>query len=435
MADPCAVSAPRRWALGAVFAVIAGATALAPAGAGANVPTYTLKSDTAVFVRSQIRADGPRIPGVAECQMVACRHAKLRVRLPHALRSRPGGVQVAIRYTSGGFGDSLGLYVYGARGGPLVASSTGQIGTAQSVLLPKADRDYDVYVSFNPLIPEIAQPVLAFEGLAENEDAAPVRPLRRMLPDLEVLAPSVATFGHPEPIFGDSAPDGSSCFSSEIDEQGARVCLRFGQRAANIGSGPVDVRWSVDAQVPEDEVPAFQRVYRSDGSFAEQPAGSMHYHPIHSHYHFEDFSQSTLHVVAPSGLPKSAPLAAGRKNGFCMADTEMHWWGLKGDAAQSYPAPRCLEPQATVDGRVYFKNGISRGWADEYTWDLPDQMIEVSAVRDGTYWLVTRVDTAKKIEEESDANNCLMIKVKLTNVARASRSAALVGSARPCAFA
>jgi hypothetical protein len=42
---------------------------------------------------------------------------------------------------------------------------------------------------------------------------------------------------------------------------------------------------------------------------------------------------------------------------------------------------------------------------------------------------------SNKIEEESDANNCLMIKVKLTNVARASRSAALVGSARGCAFA
>ena len=118
-----------------------------------------------------------------------------------------------------------------------------------------------------------------------------------------------------------------------------------------------------------------------------------------------------------------------------MADTEMHWWGLKGDAAQSYPAPRCLEPQETVGGRIYFKNGISRGWADEYTWDLPDQMIDVSAVRDGTYWLVTRIDTANKIEEESDANNCLMIKVKLRNVAHASRSAALVGSARACAFA
>jgi hypothetical protein len=62
-------------------------------------------------------------------------------------------------------------------------------------------------------------------------------------------------------------------------------------------------------------------------------------------------------------------------------------------------------------------------------------MIEVSAVRDGTFWLVTRVDTAKKIEEESDANNCLMIKVKLTNVAQASRTAALVGSARSCTFA
>jgi hypothetical protein len=56
-------------------------------------------------------------------------------------------------------------------------------------------------------------------------------------------------------------------------------------------------------------------------------------------------------------------------------------------------------------------------------------------MRDGTYWLVTRVDSANKIEEESDANNCLMIRVKLTNMARASRSAALVGSARGCAFA
>jgi hypothetical protein len=418
------------WSLGVVCGVIAGA----PAVAGASDPTYTLKSDAAVFVRGEIRADGPRIPGVTECQAVACRHAKLRVRLPQKLRSRPGGVQVAIRYTGGGFGDALGLHVY-RRGGPLVASSTGQVGTAQSVLLPKADRDYDVYVAFNPLIPEIAQSELAFEGLAENEDAPPVRPLRRMLPDLEVLAPRVASFGHPEPIFGDAAPDGSSCFGSEIDEQGARVCLRFGQRAANIGSGPVDVRWSVDAQVLEPVVGAVQRVYRSDGAFAEQSAGSMHYHAIHSHYHFQDFSQSTLHVVAPGGLPRYTALATGRKNGFCMADTEMHWWGLKGDAPQTYPAPGCLEPRETVDGRVYFQNGISRGWADEYTWDLPDQMIEVSRVRDGTYWLVTRIDTANKIEEESDANNCLMIRVKLTNVARASRSAALVGSARTCAFA
>jgi hypothetical protein len=128
----------------------------------------------------------------------------------------------------------------------------------------------------------------------------------------------------------------------------------------------------------------------------------MHYHQIHGHFHFEDFSQSTLHVVAPSGLPKSAPLASGRKNGFCMADTEMHWWGLTGDAAQSYPAPRFLEPQATVGGGVYSKNGISRGWADEYTWDPSDQMIEVKLT---SFW------------------------------ARPSRSAARVESARGCAFA
>ena len=46
-----------------------------------------------------------------------------------------------------------------------------------------------------------------------------------------------------------------------------------------------------------------------------------------------------------------------------------------------------------------------------------------------------RLLVLRQREEESDTNNCPMIKVKLTNVARASRSAALVGNARKCTFA
>jgi hypothetical protein len=423
----------RRWQLAAVWGAVATTAAAAtPAGAEATVPTYVVSSNSPVFVQAQIRRSDPPIPGVPECEAVACKRAKLRVRLPSTLRNRPGGVQVAIRYPSGVFGDALGLYV--RRGTTLVASSTGQVGTGQSVLLPKADQDYDIYVAYNPFIPEISTDVLSFQGMAENEDAQPVQPVRRLLPDLLVLSPRVATFEHPEPIFGDSAPDGQSCFSSEIGEQGASVCLRFGQRAANIGHGPVDVRWSVNADTPEDEVPAFQRVYRSDGTFRDQSAGSMHFHPIHNHYHFEDFTQSSLYVIAANGLPTGSAIAKGTKNGFCMADTEMYWWGLKGDAPMSYPAPRCLERLETIGGRDYFKNGMSRGWADEYGWDLPDQMIEASKVSDGTYMLVTRVDTENRLEEETDANTCIMVKVKLTNMASPSRTAALIGDSAPCRF-
>jgi hypothetical protein len=63
------------FARAAVCGLVVGATVVMPASAGASVPTYTLKSDAAVFVRAQIRADGPRIPGVAECQTGACRLA------------------------------------------------------------------------------------------------------------------------------------------------------------------------------------------------------------------------------------------------------------------------------------------------------------------------------------------------------------------------
>ena len=100
---------------------------------------------------------------------------------------------------------------------------------------------------------------------------------------------------------------------------------------------------------------------------------------------------SELWAVDSTG---DAPVATGRKNGFCMADTEIAWWARKGNAPQSYPAPRCLDPQPDSPPEVdAFKNGISRGWADEYWWALPDQMIEVSSLQDGTYALVTPMST------------------------------------------
>ena len=118
--------------------------------------------------------------------------------------------------------------------------------------------------------------------------------------------------------------------------------------------------------------------------------------PIHAHYHFEDFSVSELWAVDADGRPTgTTPAATGKKNGFCMADTELAWWDRKGNSPQTYPAPRCLDPEPdSPPGVDAFKNGIARGWADEYWWALPDQMIEVSGLEDGTYALVTRVDPA-----------------------------------------
>jgi hypothetical protein len=423
-------SSGRSWQRGGALAAVAVGCIGMPLPEAEAAPTVTVNADTAVLWQGQVKRDGPHFAGIPQCQTAGCDRAKVKVRLPRTLRERPGAVQIAIRFPTGSFGDSLALHAY--RGSMLVASSAGQVGTAQSLEVPKADADYDIYVAYNPFIPEIAVPELSYAGRAENEERQAVRPRRELLPDLEVLPQEIVTFATPAPIFGDSAPAGSSCFNSEIQEQGASVCLRLAQSAANVGHGPVDVRWSVDAETPEPEVAATQRVYRSDGTFRERSAGGMHFHEIHNHYHFENFSLSQLYRIGRDGRPTGPPVASGTKNGFCMADTGLYWWERKGDAPQAYPAPRCLELQETVDGRNYFKNGMSRGWSDEYGWDLPDQMIEVSKVPDGEYLISTRIDSTNKLLEERDGNNCIMIKVRLKNMADARRNARLVGDPLAC---
>ncbi|MEV4316204.1 lysyl oxidase family protein [Actinocrispum sp. NPDC049592] len=393
----------------------------------------TVDSDRPEFWQGKVVKNDPRVRDVPECKAAGCDRAEVAVRLPRDLKRKAGGVELAIRTVGATPDDSLGFVVY--QGRKRVALADAQIGPARSVWLPKADARYTVYVFYNPFVPDLASPSVRYEGLAENENTPSSPGVRDLLPDLQVLPQRFATFDTPPPFFDDSAAPGASCFTSEVQEQHAKLCLRFGQAMSNIGDGPVDVRFSTPKGQRPPEVPGSQRIFRSDGTYHDVPSiGTMHYHPIHQHYHFEDFSVSELWAADASGKPTgTAPVATGKKNGFCMADTELPWWAKKGNAPQSYPAPRCLEPGADSPADVdAFNNGISRGWADEYWWALPDQMIEVSALTDATYVLVTHVDPANKIKELNEANNCVRIPVTLTGLATATPKAALGTQSTPC---
>jgi hypothetical protein len=397
-------------------------------GALAAPSGVAVTSDAPVFWNGTADVEDRTFAEVPACRTAGCDRTKLRVTLPRDLRERSGGVQVAIRWSD----PSASLGLHAVRDGQIVASSTGQIGVAQSILLPKRNGTYTIYVSHQPFDPSAAPARVAYEGLAENEDAPAVEPVRDLLPDLHALPQRLVTFQTPGQFFDDSAPEGSNCFASEINEQEAELCLRFGQAAENIGDGPLDMRYSADPGDRLGEAPATQRIYASDGSFEERAAGFMHYHAAHQHFHFEGFSQSWLYPLDDDGDAGAVPAATGRKNGFCMADTEMAWWGLKGDAPQTFPAPRCLSPIGQEDGRDLYKNGISVGWADEYMWNLPDQMIEVSDLSDGRYRLVTRVDADDRIVESDETNNCIALDVELTDLA-SQPAVEIVDAPRPCA--
>jgi hypothetical protein len=418
--------------LAAALAAVGAIAASQPAQAAGATKVAVQSDGPATFWTGVVRSNGPGTPGVPDCRTVHCDQVNLRVMLPSDIwQRRPGGVQVAIRWDIATEG-ALGLFVY--RDGVRVAKSTAGVGIAQSVIIPSAKNGvYNVYVSYGVTFGAIdPDPVISYEGLAEVEYKPPVQPLRDLLPDLAALPQENVTYDNPGSIFGDTAQPGQSCFDSEIVEQGARQCLRFDQVLRNRGEGPLELRFDRETGVFGDEA-AVQRVYRSDGTFYNRDAGQVEWHAVHGHYHFKGFAQSDLWLSDGAGhVVGTAPAVVGDKVSFCVSDTDLIDWGLKGDGPLSYPAPDCLEPKQVIGTTEFFSYGMTPGWADRYNWYLPDQMIDTYGLSDGTYILFTTVDPLEKLLEANEGNNCGSVIVVLTGLATSQPHADLLGTGPAC---
>jgi len=418
-----------------------GLMAISSAAQADGPPRVTVANDgPANFWTGVVSRDGPPIAAVPECRTVNCDHLTVKVMLPSGIWKRPGGVQVAIRWDIATEG-ALSLFVY--RGGQRVAKSTAGVGIAQSLTIPSArNGTYDVYVSYGVTFGAVdPDPVISYEGLAEVEYKPDVLPVRDLLPDLKALSQENVTYDNPGMIFGDTAQPGQSCFDSERPpppEQHPMQCLRFDQVMRNSGAGPLELRFDRQIGVIQNE-DVSQRVYRSDGTFSDTPAGrpgepaQVEFHLIHNHYHFKDFAQSVLwHADSAGQLVGTAPAAVGDKVSFCVSDTDLIDFGLKGDDPLSYPAPDCLDPKQTIGNTEFFWYGLSRGWADRYNWYLPGQMIDTNGLSDGTYALLTTVDPLDKLKESDNGNNCASVIVMLTGLATTSPHADLLGTGPAC---
>ncbi len=241
---------------------------------------------------------------VPECA-TGCDRFDLNIDLPGGVwNNKPGGVQVAIKWTGPVFGDNLRLFVY--RGNTLIAKSDGIIAIAQSVLIPSAaDGPLRVYVAYDP---DSTTNPLRYQGLAEVEYSPNVHPVRRLLPDLEARPQRNLGFDPVGIFFDVVSTTFPSCYQSEVDEEGARLCLRFDQIFANTGEGPMELRFSIPKGTSPEFANVFQRIYWSDSAthFEDRLAGQVEFHGTHGHYHFTSFGLSRLWAVDFNGLRKGS---------------------------------------------------------------------------------------------------------------------------------
>jgi len=171
-----------------------------------------------------------------------------------------------------------------------------------------------------------------------------------------------------------------------------------------------------------------QRIYHKSSAtttmqFYDRPAGTMTYHPTHSHMHVDNWGNYTLRTKDPlEPNPLLWPIiGTGTKLAFCVED-----YGTCAD----YP-DHCLDSAGnSLNTSANFPNyglggggyncsstvqGISSGYVDVYWTSLDGMWINIPpGICNGDYWIVCEVDPNQNFEEEYENNNVYAAPFTLT---------------------
>lgn len=175
--------------------------------------------------------------------------------------------------------------------------------------------------------------------------------------------------------------------------------LVFATVTWNNGTGPLEI-WRADVGPSGQNVN--QRVYLSDGSYYDRPAGTFEYHPTHGHFHFNGYALYTLNPVNAPGASQQL----SSKTSFCIIDTTKVNTSLPG-------APQ----QAVYVACNADNQGMSVGWGDRYGPTLAGQSFDLTGNPDGDYDLIIEVDPQQRLVEANDVDNtsCVRLRIGVSN--------------------
>ena len=182
--------------------------------------------------------------------------------------------------------------------------------------------------------------------------------------------------------------------------------MKFSTTSWNSGEGKLELvpRAAVtDPATGQTKQPVDQRIYCSDGSYYDRPAGSAEYHPAHNHVHFNDYANYILEQDSAS--PQNP--RKGTKTTFCIMDTTGVNTQLSGASGSS------VFSSCPTQDPSFNKQGMSVGWGDTYGSGLAGQSLLVGDLAPGLYRLRHVFDPKNVLREtvETDNESCRRIEI------------------------
>lgn len=245
--------------------------------------------------------------------------------------------------------------------------------------------------------------------------------------DLHVsgLPPAASTpLGFPFPV---DLPTKVSCYEDETAASGATRCLRFTSEVDNVGAGQLHLRLPWLARTKNGAQSGFvggqcraqQIIDLTNGATHRRAAGPCEFHAAHGHFHYRSFVGYGLFAVGKSGHTGRL-IGRSQKESFCLADDNYAGFAKRApNGPRAYAGqPDCNLPQTDVGNwpttGTWVGMGLNPGWGDVYTWDTPDQYIDVTHIPAGTYDIVIETNPSALMKVAGPARTCSRTRIKLT---------------------
>lgn len=168
-----------------------------------------------------------------------------------------------------------------------------------------------------------------------------------------------------------------------------RKAIRLDSVSVNLGPGRLELR---GGEIVGSQQRVYQRIFRTDDTFHDEPVGWFVYHSQHGHIHFEDWTIFRLRAMGPGGSVGDI-VREGEKTSFCILELLTYDSSLPGyNTAPGYSS--CGQVQ-----------GLRPGRADIYSAGLTGQYIDIEGVPEGNYWLECEIDPHQQVFEANENNN------------------------------